>query len=99
MQDHRAEVHRLGRSPFLPRRAKQYEPGIAAIDIHGYGTAPRRADDHLGLVLVELLLGDLDGKSEILVGQFRIDDLVAVLGQEGRFHFFSNVESSSIAFC
>ena len=34
---------------------------------------------------VELLLSDLDGLGEIFVGQFRIDDLVAVLGEEGRF--------------
>ena len=36
-------------------------------------------------MLVELLLGDLDGLCEILVGQLRIDDFVAVLRQEGRF--------------
>ena len=36
-------------------------------------------------MLVELLLGDPDGLGEILVGKFRIDDLVAVLRQEGRF--------------
>jgi hypothetical protein len=85
MQDHRAGLHRSSRSPFLPRRAKQHEPGIAAVDIHGHGPASRRADDHLGLMLVELLLGDLDGLDEILVGQLRIDDLMAVLGKEGRF--------------
>ena len=70
---------------FLPRRAKQDDLGRAAVDIHGHGTAPRRADDHLGLMLVELLLGDLDGLGEILVGQLRIDDDMTVLGQEGRF--------------
>jgi hypothetical protein len=35
-------------------------------------------------VLVELLLGDLDGLEEVVVRQLRVDDLVAVLGQEGR---------------
>ena len=39
----------------------------------------------MGLVLVELLLGDLDGLGEILVGQFWVDDVMAVLGQESRF--------------
>jgi hypothetical protein len=34
---------------------------------------------------IELDLGDLDGHSEILVRQLGVDDLVAVLGQEGRF--------------
>ena len=49
-------------------------------------TAPPRdrADDDLGLVLVELGLGDLDGLGEVFVGQCRVDDLVAVLRQEGR---------------
>jgi hypothetical protein len=37
------------------------------------------------LVPVELYLGDPDGLVEILVGQLRVDDLVPVLGQEGRF--------------
>ena len=36
-----------------------------------------------GLVLVELGLGDPDGLVEVVVGQLRVDDLVAVL-QEGR---------------
>ena len=36
-------------------------------------------------MLVELLLGGLDGLGEILVGQLGIDNDVAVLGQEGWF--------------
>jgi len=36
-------------------------------------------------VFVELGLGDPGGFIEILVGQRRIDEFVAVLGQEGRF--------------
>jgi hypothetical protein len=35
----------------------------------------------LGLVLVELGLGDPDGFVEVVVGQLRVDDLVAVSGQ------------------
>ena len=43
-------------------------------------TAPplARSDDDLGPVLVELGLGDADGLAEVLVGQLRVDDLVAV---------------------
>jgi len=37
------------------------------------------------LVLVELDLGDPDSLLEVLIGQLRVDDLVAVLGQEVRF--------------
>jgi hypothetical protein len=40
----------------------------------------------LRLVLLELLLGDLDGFVEIIVGQLRVDDRMAMLRQEGRFH-------------
>jgi hypothetical protein len=35
-------------------------------------------------VLVELSLGDPDRLGEVFIRQFRIDDLVAVLRQEGR---------------
>ena len=34
---------------------------------------------------VELGLGDPDRLGEVFVGQLRVDDLVAVLGQIGRF--------------
>ena len=82
VQDHRAGLDRPGRPVLLPRRAEQDEPGLAAVDVHGDGTAPRRADDHLRLVLVELGLGDPDGLVEVLVGQLRVDDLVAVLARK-----------------
>jgi hypothetical protein len=84
VQDDRAGLHRLDRPPFLPGRAKKDEFRLAAVDVHRHGPAPRRADDHLGLVLVDLLLGDLDGLTEVLVRQLRVHDFVAVLGQEGR---------------
>ena len=38
-----------------------------------------------GLVLVELVLGDPDGLLEVVVGQLRVDDLVAVVLEVGRF--------------
>ncbi len=44
-------------------------------------TAPPRSDDHIGLVLVELLLGDLDG----LLWELGIEDRVAVVFEKGRF--------------
>ena len=85
MQDHRAELHLLDRPELLPRRTKQNQFCRATPNVHGDSTASARSHDHIGMVLVELLLGDADGQSEILVGQLRIDDLVAVLRQEGRF--------------
>jgi hypothetical protein len=71
--------------PLLPRRTEEDEFRLAAVDVHGDGSAPRRADDYSRLVLVELGLSDPDRLVEILVGQFRIDDLMAVLDQESRF--------------
>ena len=49
-------------------------------------TAPPRLDPTTtwGWCVVELGLGDSDGLGEILVRQLRIDDLVAVVFQEGR---------------
>ena len=79
-------LHRPGRAVLLPRRAEQDELRIAAVDVHGDGPAPARPDDDLGLVLVELGLGDADGLGEVVVGQRRVDDLVAVVLQVGRLH-------------
>jgi hypothetical protein len=44
------------------------------------------AHDRLGPVLVELGLDDPDRLGEVLVRQFRVDDLVAVLRQVGGLH-------------
>jgi hypothetical protein len=84
VQDGRFQFYRRSRPELLPRRAKQDQPGLATVDVHGDGPAPGLANDYLGLVLVELGLGDADGFVEIIVGQSRVDDLVAVLGQVGR---------------
>ena len=56
------------------------------IDVHGHGTAPAGTDNDIGLVLVELGLGDADGRIEIVVGQGRVQDLVAVVLEVGRLH-------------
>ena len=79
VQDDGAGLHGRGRSPTLPRRAEQDEPCIAAVDVHRHGTAPARANDDLRAVLVELGLGDADSLGEVLVGQLRVDNLVAVV--------------------
>ena len=48
--------------------------------------APARPDDDLRLMFVELGLGDADGLLHVLIGQRRVDDLVAVVFQVGRLH-------------
>src|SRR5262245_36072349 len=72
------------RQPNLDPVRRRYRPRPAAVDVHGDGSAPRRADDHSRLVLVELGLGDPDRLGEVVVRRPRVDDLVAVPGQEGR---------------
>ncbi len=45
---------------------------------------PAGADDDIGMVLIEFDLGDVNGTVEIIVGQGRIQDLVAVALEIGR---------------
>jgi hypothetical protein len=63
---------------------------MPAVDIQRHRPASGRADDHIRLVLVELGLDDADGRLEVVVGQGRVDDLVAVLSQEGRLDAAGN---------
>ena len=45
-----------------------------------------RANDDIGLMPVKLGLGDTDGGIEIVVGQGRIENLVAVIFKIGRLY-------------
>jgi hypothetical protein len=65
----RPELYPFGISPLLPRWAVQDQLRPAAVAIRCDSPVSRRADDHLGLVLVELGLGDLDCLSEISIRQ------------------------------
>jgi hypothetical protein len=61
------------------RRAKQDEFRRTAVDVHRHGPATGTADDDLGLMLVELSLGSLDGQREVVVVEGGVDDFVAVI--------------------
>ena len=50
--DDRAELHCPGSPPLLQRRAEKDEPVLTAVYVHGDGTSPGRAHDHLRPVLV-----------------------------------------------
>jgi hypothetical protein len=41
--------------------------GITAVNVHGNGPTPARSDNDLGLVLIELGLGDADGFLHVVV--------------------------------
>ena len=84
MQDDRAGLDRPGRTPSLPGRAEQDQRRRTDVDVHGDGTAPAGTDNDIGLMPVELGLGDADGGVEIVVGQGRVQDFVAVVLEVGR---------------
>ena len=65
--------------------AEQHEPGVAALDVHRDGTASRRTDNDLRLMVVELRLGGGDGRAEVVVIEGRVEDFKAVLGEVRRF--------------
>ena len=70
----------------LPGRAEQHQRRRTAVDIHGHGPAPAGTDDDIRAVPVELGLGDANGGVEIVVGQGRVQDFVAVVLEIGRLH-------------
>ena len=51
---------------------------------HRSATAPRRADHHIRLPLIQLGLRDADGGVEVVVGEMGIEDGVAVVPEIGR---------------
>ena len=69
-------------------RLEQYELRPAAIDVPSDGPATARCHDDLGLVLVELGLGDPHGFFKVFVRELRIDDRVSILNQFHREQMF-----------
>lgn len=84
VQDDSSSFHGLGRSPMLPRRAKQDESGIAAVDAHGNSPAPGRANNDFGLVFVKRCLGCRHSVFKIIIVKGWVDDFVAVFLQIAR---------------
>ena len=68
----------------LPCRAEQDQWRVLGIDVHRHGPATGTSDHNIGPVLVILGLGDPDGSIEIVVGQGRLQNFVAVVLQVGR---------------
>ena len=62
---------------------EQDERRVARLDVNGDRTASGRVDDHIRLVLIVLNLSNADGGVQIVVGQCRVEDFVAVIGKEG----------------
>ncbi len=69
MQDDRAELHLRRRTPSFPGGAQEDKRSVAHLDVHGHGSTPAGTDHNIGLVLVELGLGDADGETEIVIGE------------------------------
>jgi hypothetical protein len=51
--------------------------GVPGVDVLGDGSTSAGADNHVGLPLIELGLGEADGRLEIVVAEGRVENLVA----------------------
>jgi hypothetical protein len=51
--------------------------GVSGVDVRGDGSTSAGADNHVGLPLIELGLGDAEVGVETVVGQGRVQNLVA----------------------
>jgi hypothetical protein len=85
MQDGAVGPDGLRSTVLPPRRAEQHQGSFPSLKVHGECAASAAADDHVGLVLVELGLGDCEGGGEVVVRKSGVDDGVAVVFQVGRF--------------
>ena len=70
--------------PSFPCRAEEDEGNVSGVDVHCHCTATGTAYDNIGLMLVELGLGDFQGGVEIVVGEMGVEDFVAVVYEVGR---------------
>ena len=77
-------LHRRGRSPSLPCGAEEDKGRVAAVDVHGDRTATGATDNDIGILPVELGLGDANGGVEIVVGEGWVQDLMSLLSEVGR---------------
>ena len=68
-----------GHAPSLPRGAKQDQRRVARFEVHGDGTAARRAHDDVRVMPDVFGLGGADGSIEVVVIESRVDDFVAVV--------------------
>ncbi|MEX1231924.1 MAG: hypothetical protein WEB58_16885 [Planctomycetaceae bacterium] len=64
---------------------RQYDSLDIAHHQLGWHTATAPADDNVWLVLIVFRLGDHESGIEIVVGEGRVENGVAVLGEIGRF--------------
>ena len=85
MQNGRVPFNGRGRAPFSPCRAQENRRSVSRVDVHRHSAATGTADDDIGMLLIEFGLGDADGFVEVVVRKSRVDDLVAVLFEVGRF--------------
>jgi hypothetical protein len=69
--------------PSLPCRAQENKGRIAAVDVHRHAATSGTTHDNIGLMLVKLGLGDSQGGVKVIVGQGRIQDLVADDARQG----------------
>src|SRR5687768_15988444 len=86
MQDGAVGPDGLRSTVLPPRRAEQHQRDVTGLEIHRQCTTTAAADNHVGLVLVVLGLGDCESGGEVFVGQSGIQNGMTVLHQKGRLY-------------
>lgn len=64
-----SRLHSLGRSPILPCRTEPHEFRRMAVDVHRQRPTSARSHNNLGVMPIELSLGDPDGFAIVFVGE------------------------------
>ena len=68
---------RLWPFPIVSKPGREGQAASCRLDVHRHGPTPAGTDHDIGLMPVELGLGDPDGLVEIVIRQGRVEDLVA----------------------
>jgi hypothetical protein len=84
VQDDRAGWDGLCRSPFLPSGTEEDQLCLAECQVHSDPATSRASNDDLGLISIELGLRGPQGEIEVIVIEFGVADLAAVLLEIGR---------------
>lgn len=85
MKDDRVRLDGRGRAPVLPSRTQEHQRRVAAVHVHGDGTATTRPNDYVRLMLLVFGLSNSDRLFEVFIGQCRIDDFVSGVFEVCRF--------------
>jgi len=90
MENEGAELNGSDRPELLPGRAKKHEPRMAGAQVHRKRAASTRPDNNVGRMRVESVLRNAKRLRKIVVRKAWIEDFVASVLKECRFHASGN---------